>query len=178
MVKSYTADSAIQVPTTDGGADMFNAAEQKIATFNGLIQQHRPASITLSADEINTVIARDPAYGALRGHFFVSINGDQARLQCSFAIGDFEKVLFADRFANADGSFRLGFDPASHEVQINFSNIQFGSKGFTGASLDAFNTSLNTNLNAKLKENAAVSDFLNQTEKLDVENGQLVIETQ
>jgi len=53
-----TSDTPANIATFDGGDEMYATAKQKLADFNHDQQSHQPATLQLSADEINTLIAR------------------------------------------------------------------------------------------------------------------------
>ena len=176
--RTLTSASAVALTTTDGGDAMYQAAKQKIDDFQKQQAQRQPGSLHLSADELNTLIARDPQYAPIKDHVLVSIQNDQARVQASIPLGQFEKWVYSDRYLNGDTTFTLHLDPNTKDLNIIFSQIQLGDTPFKSDFLDGFNRSFSQSFNQRIKQNAGINDFLNQTTKFDVENNELVIETQ
>lgn len=169
-------------PTTvaqfDGGDQILAATEHDLEDFKHALELGQPGSLRLNSDQINTLIARDPSFAQLRGHLFVTLRGSEATLQTSLPLSSFETVLFPDRYLNGDATFALGFTPEDKSVNLDLHALHLKGNDLPASFDDSFNQSFNRVLNQKLQSNAAVHEFLNRTQKLSVENSQLVIETQ
>jgi hypothetical protein len=57
-----TSEVPATIPSYDGGDDVYNSTKQKMSGFNHDVQNQLAATIQLSADEINTMIAHDPDF--------------------------------------------------------------------------------------------------------------------
>lgn len=177
MARNMTSEQGITIQTTDQGDAVFTSAQQKVAAFQQAIDQHQPASLHLTGDEINTLIARDPAYAKLKGHLHVDLKGDTAALQASFQLGQFETFMLADRYFNGTVTTGIGFDPATHQVSLDLRQLQVGDKPIPESSISGLNQALTQNANTQLQANPNARDFINHASKIAIENGELVIET-
>jgi hypothetical protein len=174
---SYTGTAAVPVPQFDGGDQVFNTAGQKIIAFEQALQGGQPASLHLNADEINTLIARDPSFAKLRGQLFVTLNNDEATVQTSLLLSNVESVVLTDRYLNGTATFALYFDPADKSIHIDLHRAHLQDRDLPGTFTDGFNKSAGPMLNQKLQADPAARDFINSLQKMTVENGELVIET-
>jgi hypothetical protein len=177
-VRGYTGESPVAVPQFDGGDPVFASAQQQIKTFQQALQGNRPASLHLTADQINTLILHDDSFSALQGHVFVVFKGDEATLQFSLPLKSFETYLFPDRYLNGDATFALSFDSTDKSLNLDLHGAHLAGHDLPAGFNDGFNRSFNQVFNQKLQSNPTVHDFLNRTTKFTVENGELIIETQ
>src|SRR5260221_2506408 len=174
----YTSPQPVAIQTFDGGQDMYTATEQKITAFRELMRQHHPASLHLNSDEINTLIARDPAYVMAKDHVIVTLKDNQAEIQTGIPIGTIEKWAYADRFLNLDTTFTVSIDQDEKNIHFHFQKIHVNDQDFSQSFYDSFNGTFSSSFNQQLKKSASIKDFLDQTQKFTVENSELVIEMQ
>jgi hypothetical protein len=80
------AETPTPVPEFNGSDQQIQRARGRWQDFEQKTRAGQSAEIELSPDEINALIAGDED---LRGKVFVSIDGDQLRLQTSLPIGQF-----------------------------------------------------------------------------------------
>jgi hypothetical protein len=171
--RNLTDPTAVAVPQYDGGDAAYQAASQKVSAFQQAIERAQPATLRLNSDEIDTLIAHNPAYAK---RLFVKLTGSDATVQMSLALASFEKVILTDRYLNGTGSFGVSFDPESKDVNFDLHSIEVKGTEIPANVMTSFSQSFNTNFNARLQANPAARDFLNHTQKITIENGELVIE--
>jgi hypothetical protein len=174
-VRGFTDITSVEIAQFDGGEQVYQHTEQKLDAFRQ--NPGRSASLHLSADEINTLIARDPSFATVRGHLFVTLKGNEATIQTSLPLSAIESFVMTDRYLNGDATFALGFDPQGKNVEVDMHVIHVKDRTIPPAN-EGFNQSFNRLFNQKLQSNPAVRDFLSRTQKIAVENGEFVIETQ
>ena len=182
--ESYTSPTPVAVPTTDRGDAVYATARQKVDSFGDAFEHSQSATLHLSGDEINTLIARDPAYAQLRGHVHVTLQDDQATLDSSNLIGDLAKAAFGpssnvplgDRYLNARSTGTVGFNPATRAVSFNITDLQANGQAMQASVCTALATDFNLFLNQSLQKDQVARDFLARVQKADIENGELVIE--
>lgn len=80
------AEAAAPVPEFSGSDQQIQRVHERWEDFEQKTRAGQPAEIALSADDINALIATTEG---VRGKLFVSIDGDQLRLQTSVPIGEF-----------------------------------------------------------------------------------------
>jgi len=101
-IKSMTSTEAKPIPTYNATDAEVQAVLEKTKAFNAAFDAGQEAEITLTANEINTLIARYEPWAALRGKVFSTIEGDKIAAQVSFPLDQIR--LFQDHFFNGDVS--------------------------------------------------------------------------
>ena len=178
MTRDYTDSAAGTVPVYNGGEKVFQPARQKLITFQNAIEHGSPASLRLSANEINTLIATDSSFAAAKGHVFVAFKGNQATVQSSLLLGSVESSLFTDRYLNGDLTFTLNFDPSSKSLDLELQGEHIKGHDLPPHLNETFNSWFSPIFNQKIQAHPIARDFLSHVKKLTIENSQLVIETQ
>ena len=80
------ADAPVPVPEFSASDSQIQSVRERWQDFEQKARASQPAEIELTADDINTLIAKNPDMG---GKVFVSIEGNQLRLQTSDPLGEF-----------------------------------------------------------------------------------------
>jgi hypothetical protein len=97
------AAAPVAVPELSASNEQIQTTRERWLDFEQKARAGQSAEIELTADEINSLIASNPK---LRGKIFVSIIGDQLRLQSSVALGEF--VGRPGYYFNGDITIELG----------------------------------------------------------------------
>jgi hypothetical protein len=183
--QSYTSPSPVTVATTDRGDAVYSAAKQKVESFGDAFERLQPATLHLSSDEINTLIARDSDYAQLRGHLHVTLHEDEVILDSSHLISELTRAAFgpsadqwplANRYFNAQSTGTIGFDPATHAVSFNATTVQANGRIVPATACAVLSGDFNFFLNQALQKDQVARDFLARVQKADIENNELVIE--
>jgi hypothetical protein len=178
-VLTTAAPSSLQ--SFDGGDAMYHDAIQKITVFGQALQQGQPANLELTADEINTIIARSPDLAANHVHLFVSLAGNEATLQLSvptsvlpMGIGG----LAEGRYLDAEMKFEPSFDVASKTLNLGLHGLRFGSETLPPDSLPTVEQEFDPALNSKLQSTPEAQPFLNHAKSVEIRDGKLEIDAQ
>jgi hypothetical protein len=87
LAKTHSlAEAPAPVPEFTASDEQIQAVRERWQDFEQRTRAGQPAEIELSADDINSMIA---ASREARGKIFVSIDGNQLRLQASVPLGEF-----------------------------------------------------------------------------------------
>jgi hypothetical protein len=87
LAKTHSiADASVPVPEFTASDNQIQSVRERWQDFEQKARAGQPAEIELTADDINTLIAKNPD---VRGKVFVSIEGNQLRLQTSDPLGEF-----------------------------------------------------------------------------------------
>lgn len=175
---SITSTTASTVQTFDGGDDMYNRAKQKLTDFDHDLHNNLAAKIELSADEINTLIARNPDFSKNNIHLFVTITNGKAEVQTSFPTGVFTRGLLKDRYLNGDTSFGLTFDPTAKTLDVDLQSLQINGEDLPKENLPLIQTKINPALNRILQGSPECKSVLDQAKSIEIKDNELVIETQ
>ena len=177
-VVSLTSTTPAAVPSSEGSNDLYLATKQKLADFDHDVQNHQAATIQLSADEINILIARDPEVIKNNIHAFVTLTDDRARLQGSIPTNSFAQGFLKDRYFNFDTTFGLSFNSDTRSLDLALHHVQIGDQTTPQNLLPTLQAELTPLLNSKLQQYPAAKDFFQQTKSIGIKDGELVIETQ
>ena len=80
------AEAPSPLPEFSGSDQQIQRVQERWQNFEQKTRAGQPAEIELNADDVNALIATTEG---IRGKLFVSIDGDQLRLQTSLPIGEF-----------------------------------------------------------------------------------------
>ena len=173
----FTSDKPGDVPAFDGGDDVFNTARQKASGFFHDAQNHLPATVQLSADEINTLLARDPDLVKNNIHLYVTFDNDQTRLQSSIPTGILSDGLLKGRYLNSDISFGVDFNPDTKNLNFELQDFKVGQTDVPKENLAIMQSELNPTINALLQNNPDAKKTLSHITSIRIENSQLIMES-
>ncbi len=129
-----TTTTPADITNVDGGDTVFRSAQQKIADFNHDVKNRQAATLTLSADEINTLIAENPEVKSRNIRANVVFSGKEARLQCSVPTDSITPLRgsLPGRYANFDTTFEVQFDPGTKSIIFDFRKLAIGPTTLIG----------------------------------------------
>jgi hypothetical protein len=175
-LRNFTDTAGVPIVQADGGDATYSAAQKKVDDFENAFERRQPATLHLNASEINTLLARDPAFSKLQGHLAVTLQGQEATVQSSLPLGTFENVIFPERYLNGNATFALSVDSDLHSLLFDIHQMQIHGQDIPPTSNASLNQLLNQIVNQKLQANQLARDFMASVHKADIENGELVIE--
>jgi hypothetical protein len=173
---AFTSPAASTVKTFDGGDDLYHAATQKLSDFDQASQHHQPATLQLSADEINTLIARDHDFADNNIHVFVTMTDDKADVQISFPANALQLNLFKGRYINGESSFGINFDAASKTLDFIPSTLRLGDQEVPKDLLPTLQSELVPVINQLLQGDPEGKVILDQAKSIEIKNSLLTIE--
>jgi hypothetical protein len=177
-ISNLTSTAPTTVQSFDGGDATYQSALQKTNTFSQAVQQNQPATIELSADEINTLIARDPDFAKSQIHAFISMTGDRGDLQVSLPTNLIPYGLIKDRFLNVEASFTPQFDSANKTLNFTLHSFSFAGGTVPPAQLPTIQNNINPLLNTQLQNSADARSILSRAQNIEIRDGKLVIQLQ
>ena len=175
---ALTSATAADVPIFNGSDEIYKSTQQKLSDFDHDVKNHQAATIHLSADEINTMIAHSPELSAHNGHAYVSITGDEVHLQGSIPLENLPFGIYKGRYANVDSTFGVEFDASSKQLILLLHSMKFGDQVTPNNMITALQPQLNLQLNLGLRKDVDASRLLDSAKSISVKDGELVIETQ
>jgi hypothetical protein len=177
-VVSITSTTPGAVPSFNGSDDLYQTAVQKVEAFQHDLQNHQAATIQLSADEINTLIAREPSFAQNNVHVFVTLTGSEARVQGSVPTDRFVQGLLKGRYVTFDATFGVDFNSQNKAIDLLLHSLQIGDQTTPQNLLPTMQAEINPLLNAQLRKNSDLGSMLDQAKTVEFRDGMLNIETQ
>ncbi|MCE0523846.1 MAG: hypothetical protein LV480_13140 [Methylacidiphilales bacterium] len=177
-IAALTSKTPTDIPSFNGSDDVYNAAQQKIVEFGHDVENHQAATIQLNADEINTLIARNPEVIRQQARLYVSLANDQVHAQGSIPTDALVQGFFKDRFVNFDATFDLNFNADTRNIELSLHHLQIGDQTTPENLLPTMQAEITPLLNAELQKFPPTQSLLEQTKSIGVKDGELVIQTQ
>jgi len=164
------------VPSFDGGDEMYNTARQKVVEFDQDLHDHQSATLQLSGDEINTLIARDPRFSKNKILLYVTLTSNAASVQTSVPTGLISYGMIPGRYLNGTTSFGLDFDSDARSLNLNLQALQIGEKEMPQDALPPLQGEINPAFNRILQSDPELKLLLEQAKSIEIQNNELVIE--
>jgi hypothetical protein len=172
-----TTTSPEAIPFFDGGDDVYNKTQQKLKDFNHDANNHLAATVRLSADEINTLIARNPNFTNNQILLYVTFTDDQARLQSSIPTAVISNGMLKGRYLSGDVSFSVNFNADTKNLSLDLKSLKVGNLDAPEDDLPAIQAETDPSLNQLLKKDPNCKEILNQATSIQIKDNELVIET-
>jgi hypothetical protein len=173
QVVPLTETEARPIPTVAGTPDQYRDIKGRVDRFYADLDGGKPASLSLSADEINILIANDPEMKGLKGHVLVEMAGDEVGAQVSAPLSALPLPQLQNRFLNGSVKFTVGTG-ANNRPGVYLKHVEARGRTLPG---DVLNKLQSQNLYEKGIEKDD-SGKLQRITGLRVEDGRLLIEGQ
>src|SRR6185437_13350887 len=171
MVGQLTDKDPVPLPTTQlPEAQMFELKD-RVDTFRDAVKNGEPAEpLELSADELNALIATDPAFASLKNHLYVIISSNQLSAKISFPAEDLGLVRLRGRYVNADGLFEVRLTNDQLEIRADLLKVK-------GKLLprNIMREIARENLADRFNQDPRASAGLRKLKAIEVKDGKLVI---
>ena len=182
-----TTTTPATIPSFTGSDDLYEKTRQKLADFDHDVVNHQAAKVSFSADEINSLLSHNPDMSRNRVQAFVSLTGSAARIQAAFPTDGVSHGWITGRYSSFDVTMEVHFDQVTREVNVIPQSLQIGDKPILGpdvgapqanqAMMRAFTPILSQNLTTAIRNSPDGAALLDEAQSIDVEGGQLVLQT-
>ena len=171
LVNELTDTRPVPVPTVQlPEAQMFQLHD-RVATFRDGVRDGDPVEpLELTADELNALIATDPAMTLLKNHLFVMINSNQLSAQISFPAEDIGLMRLQGRYVNATGVFDVSIK--TNELQIMAESLSVRGKPVPR---NIMREVAAENLADRFNQDPKASAGLRKLQSVEVKDGKLII---
>jgi hypothetical protein len=177
-INGLTTDHPPEIQAYDGGDDAYHAISQKLADFSQAVNQQKAATLHLNADEINTLIARNPDLKNNKIQAFVTLSDDVAEMQLSASLDNLKLSAFKGRYLYVSTKTGLDFDPQSKAVNLLIKDFQIGKETTPPDYLPMVQSQIDSALNQALQGNPSSKNALDHAKSIEIKNGELVIEAE
>ncbi len=183
---ALTSTTPTDIPVFSGGSDVLDAAEQKGEAFQQDVESHKPSSLQLSGDELNALIASNAAATQNNIHAFVTLTGNEARIQACLPTDKLSKGWMTGRYFSFDSTFTVAFDVSTKSLLLSPKTLQFGTLDLLGPTMTEAQKQqvsrslvpiISQNINASLRRSPECAEVLDRARNIEVKEGELVVET-
>jgi len=172
LVNSFTDTQPIELPTVPMSAAEIAALKQRCATFQQEAREGRPTKpLALAADDINALIASGKEWQALKGKFYIHLDGDRLTGEVSTPLQEVGLAMFRGRYLNGRATFDLAFRNGA--LVITPQNILVKGKPLPEVYMQEIRKQ---NLAAGLTKEPAAVAVLKGLQNIQVKEGKLIIE--
>src|SRR4051812_11486053 len=186
-VKAFTSDrpAALQVDEPTDAA--VQHAEGMLNQLRSAISNRTETSIAFSANDLNALIARDPAFAGLRGKARVNMSGNDMILDLSAPLDSAALRGLKGRWFNGRAQFGVNYNGGdfsfnARSLEANGHRIQRGGgssmvTSFLQSFSSSFSQSCNQALHKGQESNPNGRAFWQQIKSMSVQNDQLLVVT-
>jgi hypothetical protein len=171
MVNQYTDTKPMELPAVQMSQGEIDKLKQRFEAFQQAVREQRPANpLELTADDINALIASGPERQALKGRFYVSLEGDQLKGQVSMPLQEVGLSMFKGRYLNGSATFNLSFSKGTLSVSPQMINVK--GKPLPETYMQEIRKQ---NLAAEFAKQPDAAPVLQGLEGIQVKDGKLVV---
>ena len=177
------ANVALEQPTTVA----LQQAEGKLHQLRTAVRDRTGTRIEFAAADLNTLIARDPAFVGLRGKARVGMAGDDMIVDVSAPLNSSNLPGLKGRWFNGRIQFRFGYEFGdfwfqAHLLETNGHRMASGPSDLSSSFMRGFSSAFGRNFNKGFRNgqvgNPQGEAFWKQIKSMSVQNERLVVETQ
>jgi hypothetical protein len=177
-IYAISSPVATDVPLFTGGDNIYNGAKEKITAFNQSLQQNQPASLHLSADEMNALFTHEPMFSLFKVRAFVATNNDQAQIQSSLPLDLVPFGLFKGRFMNVDTTLSFTFEPDTRTIHLTLHNLKLGDTSIPENNLPMAQLEIESYINQRMQTSPYMKNLLDHAKTIEIKDGELNVETE
>lgn len=171
MVGQLTDKDPMQLPTSQLPEAQRFELKDRVETFRDAVKGGEPTEpLELSGDELNSLIATDPAFVALKNHLYVTMTGNELRAKISFPAEDLGLVRLQGRYVNADGVFYVGL--TNEQLRIRADSLMVKGKPLPR---NIMREIAPENLADKFNQDPRAGAGMRKLQAIEVKDGKLVI---
>ncbi len=171
LANQLTDTQPMVLPTTQlPQAQMFQLRD-RVDTFRDAVRDgDATPPLELSSDELNSLIATDPALAELKNHLYVTIKTNELQAQISFLAEDVGLQALRGRYVNGSGVFTVGLTNS----ELNISAVSLTTKG-KPVPRHVMREITAENLASKFNADPRASAGLKKIQAIEVKDGKLII---
>jgi hypothetical protein len=171
MVTDFTDSKPAPLPVLQMTQAEMDQVRARVDEFRDAVKAGKATPpLTLSADEINALIATDPDLQPLKGKLYVTFEGTQIKSQLTVPMAELGLPAFRDRYLNGTGTFNLGFKNGM--LRLSAQAITVKGKPLPDIYMQKIRTE---NLARNINSNPRASVALDKLEDIRVKDGKLVV---
>lgn len=171
MLNFYTDTHAVSLPSVQLSAAEMDLLKRRIENFQDAVRTGRPTEpLSLSADEINALIASDPNLARVKGRVYVTIEGNRLKGQVSLPLDELGLPIFRNRYLNGTGVFAVGLHRG--DLLVTTDSLVVKNKPLPAVYMDRIRSE---NLAANLSSNPRASVALNHLQDVRIRDGKLIL---
>ncbi len=120
VADEYTDSKPATIETVEISPARLEALQKRLAAFREVLDAQKVSEeLTLSADDLNALIANEPGLKDLRNKLFIIIEGDRIKGKVSIPLDKFPVLKLKGRFLNGTATFKASLENGSLLVMLD-----------------------------------------------------------
>ena len=182
--QAYVSEQSVAVRIADATDEQYRAVLAKLSPFGQAMNTGQAATLEITPDDLNVLIARSPQFESLRGRLFLAADNDRIIADVSSPLTDSETTRgYFNGRATLDASYSgngfVVFIRHIEPIDRAKGNTPFTNFLNTPTLLNAFSQQMSNSLNDGFREQAAKDpatlDFLRGLRTIIVQNGKIIV---
>jgi len=172
ILNSFTDLKPTALPTVDMSDAEKQQVRQRVDAFRNDVRSAHPTQpLSLTANEINALIATDPNLKALNGKLYVTIEGNQVKGQLSVPTSDIGLGIFKHRYINGSGGLNVSLTNGT--LFLSLQSLAIKGRPIPEKYMQQVRAQ---NLAQGINDDPKASAGLNKLKSIEVKDGKLLIE--
>lgn len=175
FVEQYTETTPMTLPTVQLSATEYEQLDKRVSAFADAVNARKATPpLVLTGDEINALIANNPAWKALKGKVYVTIEGDQIKGKVSIPMDELAQAPGLSRLKGRylNGSAALKVSLANAILLVTIQSLE--AKGQSPS--PPLMTQLQTiNFAQNAAQDPKTQEMIGRFESLEVKEGKITI---
>lgn len=173
MVQTYTQTNAAPIAVVDLPPERLEDIQSRIKRFReALDKQEGPGELSLSAEEINGLIAGDPNARELKNRLFVRIEEDRISGDVSIPLPDLGPLKLQGRYLNGQATFRVTL--TNQNLKVYMDNVEVNGKPLPAVLQKEL---VKKNLADEMRQDPEMQAFLKKMETIRIQDDRLILRT-
>ncbi len=165
---SFTSTTQAEVSVIESSQDEYEEIKERVSEFLKAVEEDRNAELSLTAQEINTLIARSPELAEFTGRAYVRIEGDEISVDAALPLDKIPSL--GGRYLN--GTIGIKVSLQSGILVISPETVVVGGQPLPE---DIMNELRRINLVEKLYEDKEKIELIKKFKRIEVTDGKIVI---
>jgi hypothetical protein len=171
IIAQYTDTNAVDLGHVELPPEDLKALQQRISQFSQALESKTNAQeLTLSAEEINGLIAAEGQGQTFRDRLFVHIQNNRLQGDVSIPLQDFGPLKLKGRFLNGAATFKVNMVNGNLDVRLD--ELRVNDQPLPSLLQAEFQ---NKNLAEEMMNDPKLRSFLNQLESVKIKDGRIII---
>ena len=170
VVAEYTDPAPVQIEKADASPAKVKAIQTRIDAFRNGLASCQPQELTLTADELNTLLAGQPDLKELADKIYVNIEGDQMKANISWPLPDIGPLKLKGRYLNGTANLKVSVSHGNVDLRID----DFQSKG-KPIPTQFLQELRKHNLGDDLQRDQQTASAIRQIDSAEVKDGKVII---